>query len=272
MRWRPGAATAEESMMSEQPYVLSSRDQHGVVTLTLNRPQQYNTIDHALVDALYQAAAALEADATVRAVVLRGDGATFSAGGDIKAMHAQLGDIRHFLGTLIDSFHRAILALRRLPVPVIGAVHGAAAGGAFSLAMACDLVIAARSARFVVAYPKLAVSADGGFTHWITRRLPPHKALELMLLGGELNAEAAFNLGLINEVVADDQLHAAAATMAERVAQLPAQAVREIKALLGTATDAGLMAQLDAERAAFLRCSETADFADRLNAFLAKRR
>lgn len=258
--------------MSEEPFVVSSRGEHGVATLTLNRPQQYNTIDHALVGALYDAAAELQADASVRAVVLRGEGATFSGGGDIKAMSAHLGDIRHFLGTLIDAFHNAILALRRIPVPVIGAVHGAAAGGAFSLAMACDLVVATRSARFVVAYPKLGAPADGGFTHWITRRLPPHKALELMLLGGELNAEAAFNLGLINEVVADDQLQAAAQAMAQRVAQLPAQAVREIKGLIGRQLEADLTAQLDAERAAFLRCADTADFSERLAAFLNKRR
>lgn len=248
--------------------VLAVAIEGNIATLTVNKPKAMNVVDFDITEALKNACQTLPAE--VRAVVLKANGPAFSGGGNIRSMQENMADIAPFLDRLIDSFHGAIAALRNLPVPVICAVQGAAAGGGLSLALAGDLVVAAESAKFVVAYPKLAVSCDGGLSYALERRIGPARAQELMLTNAALGAAQAQSLGLVTQVVADDQLGAAAETLAKKIAALPPQAIREIKGLFSDVE--ALRQRLDREKAAFLRCAAKDDFRQAVEAFLAPKK
>ncbi|HQR04882.1 MAG: enoyl-CoA hydratase/isomerase family protein [Proteobacteria bacterium] len=253
--------------MQTQALVLSRIDGN-VALLSLNKPRAMNVVDFDLNDALRAAIQALGPD--VRAVVLKAEGPAFSGGGNIRSMQENMATIEDFIARLIDNFHGLIRTLRGLPVPLVVAVNGAAAGGGFSLALTGDLLVAGASAKFVVAYPKLAVSTDGGLSYSLERRLGAQRAQELLLTNATLSADEAKTLGLVTQVVADDQIETAALALAHKVAALPARAVREIKGLFGDA--AGLSQRLDAEKAAFLRCVAQDDFRAAVTAFLTPRK
>lgn len=257
--------------MSDNAIVTLAREGTTAV-ITLNRPQQFNAIDTGSMQALYRVLLEIEADAGVRAAILRGSGNAFCGGGDIRAMRDNLDNLPHFIGEIVDAFHSVVLALRRLPVPVIAAVHGSAAGGGFSLALACDLVVATQSTKFVVAYPQLATSTDGGLSYFLSKRLGTGRALDLLLLRNLLSAGEAAEWGLVNRVVDNDRLEAETLALAEQLAKLPAHSVREIKALVSGAGDDTLARQLAAERAAFLRSCREPLFTERVVAFLEKKK
>ncbi|MCA0240403.1 MAG: enoyl-CoA hydratase/isomerase family protein [Proteobacteria bacterium] len=257
-----------QSTAERPPLTLHVDD--GIAVVTLDRPSSFNAIDLELARALLAAATAIAGDGGVRAVLLRGAGRSFCAGGDVKAMQAHAHDLPGFIGQVIDAFHGAVLALARLPVPVLAAVQGAAAGGGFSLAMAADLVIAARSARFVVAYPQLGASTDGGLSWQLQQRLGAPRALALLTLQGALTAQAAADAHLVHAVVDDELLPSDARRQVQAWAALPPQALRELKGLLRAPGLDGLAQQLAREKAAFLRCAATPDFAARVAAFAAR--
>jgi 2-(1,2-epoxy-1,2-dihydrophenyl)acetyl-CoA isomerase len=238
-----------------------------VGVITLNRPARYNAIDLGLLAALQHALTQAEAHPSVRALVLCGAGRSFCSGGDIAAMQQHAADLPGFIGRVIDGFHEVIVQLAQLRMPVIAAVHGAAAGGGFSLALAADLTLAARSARFVVAYPQLGTSTDGGLSFRLQQRLGASRALALLTQPGPVSAEAAAALQLVHTVTDDDSLMPLALQQAQQLAALPEQAVRELKALVQAPQLPALQAHLAREREAFLRCAHTADFAARVAAF-----
>lgn len=257
--------------MSEQQAVTISYGAGGVATLTLGEPGKASVITLDTGRALQQALQHAGENPDLRVLVLRSAGKSFCAGGDIAAIQSTLEDSDRLLGAVIDAFHGAILMLRRLPVPVIGSVHGAAAGGGFSLALACDLLIAASSARFVVAYPALGTSSDGGLSHFLRQRLGAARAMDIVLAAGGLSAQDALALGLVSKLVDEAQLDAETAAFAARIAALPPQPAREFKRLIGGAEDAELESRLALEKLAFLRCARTEDFRNRVAAFLARR-
>jgi 2-(1,2-epoxy-1,2-dihydrophenyl)acetyl-CoA isomerase len=250
--------------------VLLVQEAGPVTTLTLNRPAQLNALDLPLALELLQAVEHIAQSSTARVVVLRGAGAAFCGGGDVAAMHAHRDDLPGFVSRVIDTFHATTLGLRRLKVPVLACVHGAAAGGGFSLAMACDLVLAARSSRFVVAYPKLGASSDGGLSFQLTQRLGAVRGFEALTVRGSFDAERAMECGLINRVVDDDALEAELAQFTTQLLSLPQQAVTELKGLVKAQSDAAFEAHLAREKEAFVRCAATADFAARVAAFVQK--
>ena len=238
-----------------------------VAVVTLNRPARFNAIDTGLLAALQHALAQADAQPAVRALVLCGAGRSFCSGGDIAAMQQHAADLPGFIGRVIDGFHDVILTLARLRMPVVAAVHGAAAGGGFSLALAADHTLAARSARFVVAYPQLGTSTDGGLSFRLQQRLGAPRALAVLTQPGPLSADAAAALQLVHAVVDDDALMPQALQQAQQWAALPEQAVRELKALVQAPQLPALQAHLAREREAFLRCAHTAEFASRVAAF-----
>lgn len=264
-----------------------------VIAITLNRPDSLNSLDYpmalALRDAIDRAAervAGRGGETRGRVVILRGAGTSFCGGGDVAAMYEHRDDLPAFIDRMIDAFHGSVLALARLPVPVIASVRGAVAGGGFSLALACDLVIAARNTRFVVAYPKLGAPADGGLSFQLTQRLGPMQGFETLTLHGTLNAEKALALRLINRIADDtgngngngngnDTNHSPdgeALSWARDLASMPEQSVNELKGLVAAQSYDALEAHLAREKAAFLRCAATPDFAARVAAFVAKQR
>ncbi len=248
----------------------------GVVTLTLNRPEVLNALNRDTVFALDAALRRIESDDTVRAVVLRGAGNGFMAGGDIKYFNGLTGlppDERRrlferFIG---DEAHPVFLRLQRLRAPVIASVHGAVAGVGLSLMLACDLAVASADAFFTLAYVRIGASPDGAATYVLPRHVGRKRAMEITLLGDNFDAPTALNWGLVNRVVPRDELEDTTMALARRLAQGPAAAIMEAKRLITHSLDNTLEEQLDAEAYAFARCSATADFAEGVGAFVAKR-
>ncbi len=241
-----------------------------IATITLNRPQQLNAMDHdmmlAMRDALTQAQ-----DDTIRVVIIRGAGRAFMAGGDVATFAARIDELSALLPREIGLFHESIALIRALKKPVIASVHGACAGGGLSLMLACDLAIAAQSARFTMAYANIATSPDGGASFFLPRVVGARRAMELMLLADKFDADAAQRLGIVNAVVADDALAAQTATLAARLSVGPTHAYANTKALIGASFERDLGAQLHAEMLAFADCATGADFKEGVKAFVEKR-
>ena len=178
----------------------------GVATLTLNRPQALNALDARMIVELRTACERAEHDAAARAVVLRGAGPAFLAGGDVAYFHANLARMPALVREGGAELNHAILALRRAPKPVLASVHGAVAGAGVSLMAAADLAIAAEGTKFTVAYSRIGTSADGGATYFLPRLVGARRALELMLLSDAFDAQTALRLGLVNWVTGAEQL------------------------------------------------------------------
>ncbi|MGS0897585.1 enoyl-CoA hydratase/isomerase family protein [Burkholderia stagnalis] len=239
-----------------------------IVFITMDASPRVNTIDPSfcaqMLAALDEAAHMPQA----RVIVLQAKGRVFSAGGDIRYLWQTLQDQSCLLSSLIDIFHEVILAIRRIPVPVIASVHGSAAAAGFSLAMACDLIVAARSARFVVGYPKLGVSSDGGLTFKLAKRIGVQKATELFFIDDSIESEYAKKIGLVNFFVGDDSLRRETFLLAERLASKGDEVFRAVKGLVNSAVDFGFEEHLRREKIEFLSCALTPDFRKRVQDFL----
>ncbi len=247
----------------------------GVATVTLNRPEVLNALSDDMVAALVEVMTRVEADPAARCVVLRGAGDHFMAGGDVKGFHGRLAETpaersAHFRAK-IHKLHPAIVAMRRMPKPVVASLRGAAAGFGLSLALATDLAIAAEDAYFTLAYCLIGTSPDGGSSFHLPRIVGLRKAMEIALLGERFNAETAQRLGLVNWVVPSDELEAETAKLAARLARGPGHALAETKALLNASFDNALEAQLALEVESFASCAATQDFAEGVTAFVEKR-
>jgi 2-(1,2-epoxy-1,2-dihydrophenyl)acetyl-CoA isomerase len=244
----------------------------GVATITLNRPQVLNALDGQMIVQLRAVCERAADDATARAVVLRGAGPAFLAGGDVAFFRANLARMPALVREGGPELNRAILALRRAPKPVLASVHGAVAGAGVSLMAAADLAIAAEGTKFTIAYSRIGTCPDGGATHFLPRLVGARRALELMLLSDTFDAQAALKLGLVNWVAGAEQLGAETEAIARRLALGPTLAFGEIKRLATGSHDQTLEAQLAAEVEAFARCAGTRDFAEGVTAFVEKRK
>jgi 2-(1,2-epoxy-1,2-dihydrophenyl)acetyl-CoA isomerase len=242
-----------------------------VGTISFNRPDVLNALDDEMIHAFRETTEALAANAQVRCVVVRGEGNAFLAGGDVGMFYRGLDELPARSLVLARELHFGILAIARMPKPVIASVQGAVAGAGLSVMAACDLAIAADNARFASAYTKIGVSPDGGGTYFLTRLLGARKAMELMLLSEPFEAPAAMAMGLVNRVVAADKLAAETKQLAHQLAHGPTLAYAACKRLIGAATHNSLEAQLEAEAQAFSRLAETFDMREGVSAFVAKR-
>lgn len=243
----------------------------GVATLTLNRPQVLNAMDGAMMARLREVAEGVQEDSGVRAVVVRGAGPAFVAGGDVAMMKDNLARMPEMVVRIGRDMHLAFTTLRRMPKPVLASVHGACAGAGIGLLAACDLAIAAAGTRFFVAYTRIGTSPDGGLSHWLPRLVGYKKAMELTLLSDVFDAAEARDLGIVNWVVAPDALEAETRKLALRLAEGPTAAFAEAKALVNRGAEAGVEGQMDEELRSFARCARTADFAEGVSAFIEKR-
>jgi 2-(1,2-epoxy-1,2-dihydrophenyl)acetyl-CoA isomerase len=205
----------------------------------------------------------------VRAVIIGGTGGAFTAGGDLHELRA---DPTGAAVGLIGPLHEAVVLLAELRAPVIASLQGAVAGAGLSLALACDFAIAAESTRFGLAYVNIGASCDLAGSWTLPRLVGLRKAMEIALIGEPFDAAEALRLGLVNRVVPEAELEAETLALARRLAEGPAQAIAQIKRLMHISFEHDLRGQLDAERAAFLRCAATPDFAEGLDAFLGKRK
>lgn len=247
-----------------------------IASITLNRPKALNALDLQMVEELSAITSQLEADASLRCVVLTGAGDNFMAGGDIKTFHQGLADpaekrkreFEHMIGEV----HAAITRLRRMPCPVIAAVRGAVAGFGFSLMSACDLALAADNAYFTLAYCHIGVSPDGGATYALPRVVGAKMAMEIALLGDRFDARRALELGLVNRVVPLGELEAETAQLAARLAQGPTAVYARTKRLINGSLNNSLAEQLQAEQDCFAASAASPDFAEGVRAFVEKRK
>jgi 2-(1,2-epoxy-1,2-dihydrophenyl)acetyl-CoA isomerase len=244
----------------------------GIATILLNRPAVMNALDAATIVQLRAACERAEQDAAARAVVLRGAGPAFLAGGDVSFFHANLARMPELVRQGGAELHHAILALRRAPKPVLASVHGTVAGAGVSLMAAADLALAAEGTKFMLAYSRIGTSPDGGATYFLPRLVGSRKALELMLLSDAVDARDALRVGLVNWVVGAERLAAETEAVARRLAQGATRAFAETKKLVNESQDQTLAAQLGAEVEAFARCAATRDFAEGVTAFVEKRK
>ena len=241
----------------------------GLARLRLDRPAQHNAIDAVMARDLARAATALGGDGAARAVLLRGNGPTFSAGGDIGDFTAAGADLPDRLHTMIDDFHLAVERLAALDVPVVAAVTGACAGGALGLVCAADVVVAAPDAVFAAGYPALGLTADGGSTWFLPRMIGLRRTQELLLTGRRVGAAEAREWGLVT-TVADDAC-AEAERIATQLASGPTLAYGAVRNLLRRSGDAGLRDQMAAEQRSVVHAARTADAAEGVAAFAARR-
>jgi 2-(1,2-epoxy-1,2-dihydrophenyl)acetyl-CoA isomerase len=244
----------------------------GVATLTLNRPEAANAIDLEMGRDLLQAAIQCDEDPSIRAVVLQATGKMFCAGGDVKFFAGAGDDLPSVLKELTIYLHGAVSRFGRMRAPLIAAVHATAAGAGFSLAAAADFVLAARSARFVMAYTGIGFSPDGGSTYVLPRLVGARRAAELMITNRVLSAQEALDWGLVNRVVEDDHVHEEAHRLARTLAAGPTEAYGAVKRLLLSSAQNGFETQMELEAQAIAAVSRTEDARGAIRAFVEKRK
>jgi 2-(1,2-epoxy-1,2-dihydrophenyl)acetyl-CoA isomerase len=243
----------------------------GVARLTLNRPDKLNSFTRRMHADLRDALARIEGDDAIRAVVLSGAGRGFCAGQDLADLSFEPGAMTD-LGALIhDNFNPLIRRLQALPKPVVAKVRGIAAGAGANLALACDLVVAGRSASFLQAFVNIGLLPDSGGTWLLPRSVGSARALGLAMLGEKLPAETAERWGMIWKCVDDATLDAEVEALAARLAAMPTRAIAAIKQAVRHAATADLDAQLDLERDLQTQLGASHDYSEGVNAFLQKR-
>lgn len=248
------------------------RSADGIARITLDRPAQLNGLSAPLHSDLREVLDLLERDTALRCVLLTGAGRGFCSGADIADAPECGPDGRRDLGTMLErDFNPLVLRLRALPVPVVVAVNGVAAGAGVSLALAGDIVLAARSASFVLAFVRIGVMPDAGATWMLPRLIGPARAMALSLLGDALPADAAQQAGLIWRCTGDDALLPEAQALCARLAAGPALALRHIKTALQAAPEATLQEQLALETRLQHELGRTDDCVEGVAAFLERR-
>jgi 2-(1,2-epoxy-1,2-dihydrophenyl)acetyl-CoA isomerase len=244
----------------------------GVARLTLNRPDRLNSFTVQMHQEVTAALATVEADESIRVLVLTGAGKGFCAGQDLNDRKALSAGSEVDLGNSVEKYYNPLIRrLSALRVPVICAVNGVAAGAGANIALCCDIVIAARSARFIESFAKLGLIPDSGGTWFLPRLAGQPRALGLALTGDPLSAELAAEWGLIWKCVADDQLASEVDALALRFAAGPTRGLAATKTAIRGAWSRTMDAQLDVERDLMRELGKSADYQEGVAAFLEKR-
>jgi enoyl-CoA hydratase/carnithine racemase len=244
---------------------------HGqTMVLTISNPEYRNALAPEIYAAGVEALSVAEGSAEVRSVVITGEGATFCAGGNLNRLLANRQQPPEVQTQSVEGLHNWIEAIRTFPKPVIAAVEGAAAGAGFSLALACDLVVAASDAVFVMAYSTVALSPDGGASWGLARALPRQLATELLMCGERISAQRLHELGVVNRLVTPGQATEDALALAGRLNDRAPNALASIKELLNDAVHAPLSTHLASERDHFVRNVHHVNGGIGISAFLAK--
>jgi 2-(1,2-epoxy-1,2-dihydrophenyl)acetyl-CoA isomerase len=258
--------------MDEMPVLIDKRV--GYTVVTLNRPQRLNSFTEAMHRALMAALTEAESDPNCRALLLTGAGRGFCAGQDLSDLpggDAKSGE-KPDLGATVDKFYNPLVhKLRALPFPVIAAVNGIAAGAGANIALACDIVLAARSAKFVQAFAKIGLVPDSGGTWFLPRLVGAARARALSLLAEPLSAEQAADWGLIWKAIDDDKLLADAEKMCVNFAAGPTFGLSQIKRALDASENNDLTAQLNLERDLQREAGFSPDYKEGVQAFIDKR-
>lgn len=246
--------------------------EESVLTLTLSNPGARNAMHPDIYAAGISAIDAASRDAAVRAVVITGADNFFCAGGNLRRLLENREKDPAVQGESLEMLGRWISAIRACPKPVLAAVEGAAAGAGFSLALACDLIVAADDARFVMSYSQVGLSPDGGGSWSLSRAVPRALASELLFDAAPIDAPRLHALGVVNRIVGAGQALASALEWAHRLARRSPHALARVKALIEAAPARTLAEQLPLEKQSFLDTLFHADGLEGINAFLEKRK
>jgi 2-(1,2-epoxy-1,2-dihydrophenyl)acetyl-CoA isomerase len=245
----------------------------GLATVTLNRPERLNAFNRQLLIDLKDAWAKIADDKNIRAVLLTGAGRGFCAGADLAAAAMEQSAGPRDAGAVLEEFYNPmILKMRGLGKPIVAAVNGPAAGAGMSLALACDIVLAAKSATFLQAFARIGLMPDAGSTWFLPRLVGDARARALAMLAPQLNAEQALQLGLVWQVVDDAALMGEARKIAVQLAEGPSLALAGVKRAIGAAWGNDLPQGLQLERELQSKLSGSDDFEEGVKAFLGKRK
>lgn len=251
---------------------LKASRQDATLILTLSNPGAKNALHPDMYAAAVESLATVERDSSIRAVVLTGADNFFCAGGNLNRLLENRGKDKAVQADSIDQLNGWTDAIRNCPKPVIAAVDGAAAGAGFSLALACDLIVAGASAKFVMAYVKVGLTPDGGGSWFLSRALPRQLATEVMIEGKPVAAGRLHELGVVNRVVADGTALEHALAWAEELAALSPNATGRIKTLVRDACDNTLDEHFKTEKHNFVESLHHRDAQEGISAFLEKRK
>ena len=245
---------------------------NGIARLTLNRPDKLNSFTAAMHEEMREAMERVRTDKGARVLLLTGAGRGFCAGQDLGDAAVATGSGPVDLGVTVEKYYAPlVLALRALPIPVVCAVNGVAAGAGANLALACDLVIAKKSASFIQSFARLGLVPDTGGTFFLPRLAGTARAMGLALLGDKLSAEQAMEWGLIWKTVDDDVFEAETEKLLLHLAAAPTLGLARIKQAIYRSASATLEEQLITERTAMRDLGLSADYAEGVSAFLEKR-
>ncbi|WP_340373123.1 enoyl-CoA hydratase [Peribacillus sp. FSL E2-0218] len=240
-----------------------------VLILTLNRPESLNAFSPEMISTLTKEIKEIKEKPHIRAVVIKGSGRSFTAGGDVKSMgKASAGQLYDHVGRMND----CILALDAAEVPVIAAVHGFAAGAGFNLALACDLIIASEDSQFAMSFSQVGLISDGGGSYFLPKLVGPHLAKQLFFSAEPISAERLYQLGIINYLCPLDQLEEETFTLAKKLANGPTKAYGMMKKLVSHSFTATLDEMLEQERITQTLMASTEDHLEGVTAFKEKRK
>jgi len=242
----------------------------GVLKLSLNRPDKFNSFNRAMALELQQHLDTAANDESIRCVLLTGEGKAFCAGQDLsEAINPEGPGIKNIV---VEHYNPIILKIRHLEKPVVCAVNGVAAGAGANIALACDVVVAAQSASFIQAFSKIGLIPDSGGTFFLPRIIGFQKALALALLGDKVTAADALQMGMIYKMAADENLQAETFQLAETLANMPTKAIGLTKKLYNQGIFNSLEEQLKAEGIEQINAASTIDYKEGVQAFLEKRK
>ncbi len=248
--------------------------QEGIAMLILNNPEKLNSFNLQMHQEILEALTKVNADPTVRVLVLTGSGRAFSAGQDLGAPEVQFlenGDAPDFEAVVKNQYKPLILALRNLNVPTIAAVNGVAAGAGASVAFACDIVVAKKSASFIQSFSQIGLIPDTGGTWFLPKLIGLPRAMGLTMLGDKLSAEKAAEWGLIWQVIEDDSFEKEVKELASKLEKMPTKALIKIRSLISLGEVHTLDQQLDLEAKAMGELGRSLDFKEGVTAFKEKR-
>jgi len=251
--------------------VVVKRDKE-IAVVSLNRPAFFNAFDFDTISSFSSLLLTLAVDDSVRGVVISGEGKAFCAGGDVKWMVERPEGPARGIHKLAASYHQAIVEIRRMPKPVIAAINGMAAGGGFSLALACDFRVMSRSAVLRQAYTSNGLCPDGGGTFTLPRIVGLARALEIVAFDAPISSDQALTWGLVTRVVDDGQALNEAVEMAHKLAKTSLTSFAWSKQLLTDSFDSALEAHLEHERTGICSCADSAEGKEGLKAFKEKRK
>jgi 2-(1,2-epoxy-1,2-dihydrophenyl)acetyl-CoA isomerase len=241
----------------------------GVLTITFDRPDKFNSFNRELALGVQSALKEAGDDPAVRCVVITGNGKAFCAGQDLSEAIDPNGPE---LSTIVsEHYNPIILAIRKLPKPVIAAVNGVAAGAGANIALACDIVVAHEKASFIQAFSKIGLIPDSGGTFTLPRLVGFQRASALMMTGDKVPANQALHMGMIYQVFSEEEYERQVRNLALKMAQMPTKGLALTKAALNKAYTNDLQKQLDLEEALQVRAGKTYDFNEGVQSFLEKR-